>query len=45
VVIIRPALVGAWLDVGDEVTVSFPSDKSFVFSYPARGLREELALE
>lgn len=45
VVVIRPALVGAWFDVGDEVTVSFPSDKSFVFSYPSKGLREELALE
>jgi len=45
VVVVRPALIGEWLDVGERVTVSFPVEKSFVFAYPERGLREELALE
>jgi ABC-type Fe3+/spermidine/putrescine transport system ATPase subunit len=45
VVIVRPALMTEWLDVGEKVTVSFPSEKSFVFTYPERGLTTELALE
>lgn len=45
VVIVRPAIIGEWYNVGDEVTVTFPVEKSYVFSYPKRGLRTELALE
>lgn len=45
VVVVRPALMGEWLSVGEKVTVAFPVEKSFVFSYPERGLRTELALE
>ncbi len=45
VVVVRPALMGEWLDVGEKVTVSFPVEKSFVFRYPKRGLKRELALE
>jgi ABC-type Fe3+/spermidine/putrescine transport system ATPase subunit len=45
VVVVRPALMTEWLDVGEKVTVSFPVEKSFVFAYPKRGLKEELALE
>jgi ABC-type Fe3+/spermidine/putrescine transport system ATPase subunit len=45
VVVVRPALMTEWLDVGEKVIVSFPVEKSFVFSYPRGGLREELALE
>ena len=41
----RPTLVGEWFNVNDEVTVSFPLDKSYVFTYPSKGLREELAVE
>jgi ABC-type Fe3+/spermidine/putrescine transport system ATPase subunit len=44
-VVVRPALMGEWLDVGEEVTVAFPAGKSFVFSYPEKGLMMELALE
>jgi ABC-type Fe3+/spermidine/putrescine transport system ATPase subunit len=44
-VVVRPALMAEWLDVGEKVTVAFPVEKSFVFSYPERGLRTELALE
>jgi len=45
VVIVRPALMVEWLNVGEKVTVSFPVEKSFVFTYPERGLKRELALE
>ncbi len=45
VVVVRPALMGEWFKIGDNVTVAFPVEKSFVFSYPERGLRTELALE
>jgi len=41
----RPTLVGEWFNVNDEVTVSFPPEKSYVFTYPSEGLREELAVE
>jgi len=45
VVVVRPALMTEWLDAGEKVTVSFPIEKSFVFTYPERGLKRELALE
>jgi ABC-type Fe3+/spermidine/putrescine transport system ATPase subunit len=45
VVVTRPTLAGEWLDVGEKVTVSFSPDKSFVFTYPSKGLREELIAE
>jgi len=45
VVVVRPALMVEWLNVGEKVTVSFPVEKSFVFTYPERGLKRELALE
>jgi len=44
-VVVRPALTVEWLNVGEKVTVSFPIEKSFVFTYPERGLTRELALE
>jgi len=45
IVVVRPALMGEWLNVGEKITVAFPVEKSFVFSYPERGLITELALE
>ncbi len=45
VMVVRPSLMEKWFSAGDRVTVSFPSDKSYVFPYPSRGLREELAVE
>ena len=45
VVVTRPTLAGEWLDVDEKVTISFPPDKSFVFMYPSKGLREELMAE
>ncbi len=43
--VVRPALMVEWLDVGEKVTLSFQVEKSFVFTYPERGLKGELALE
>ncbi len=45
VIIVRPALTTDWFNIGAKVTVSFPPEKSFVFPYPRRGLKTELALE
>jgi len=45
VVIVHPALMAEWLNVGEKVTVAFPVEKSFVFSYPEKGLMTELSLE
>ncbi len=44
-VVVRPSLIEEWFKASDKVTVSFPSEKSYVFAYPSRGLREELAVE
>ncbi len=45
VVVTRPSLAGDLLSVDEKVTISFPPDKSFVFAYPSKGLREELLAE
>lgn len=45
VVVVRPGLLTERLAPGAEVTVSFPREKHFVFPYPEKGLREELAIE
>ena len=45
VVAVRPALIAEWLDVREKVTVSFPVEKTIIFTYPEKGLKEELALE
>lgn len=44
-VVVRPSLMEEWFDANEKVTLSFPSEKSHVFAYPSRGLREELAVE
>ncbi len=45
VVVVRPSLMEEWFNTGDSVTLSFPSEKSYLFPYPSRGLQEELAVE
>lgn len=45
VVVVRPSLTEEWFKAGDFVTLSFPSDKSYLFEYPSRGIREEIAVE
>jgi hypothetical protein len=44
-VVVRPSLTEEWFKENDRVTVSFPHEKSYVFPYPSKGLREELAVE
>jgi len=45
VVVVRPSLMEEWFNPEDKVTVSFPNEKSYVFAYPSKGLREELSVE
>lgn len=45
VVVTRPTLAGEWFNVDEKVTVNFSPEKSFVFMYPSKGLREELMAE
>jgi len=45
VVIVKPSLIGEWLNAGEKVTLSFPPEKAYVFTYPEVGLREEMAVE
>jgi len=45
VVVVKPSLIGEWLNTGEEVTLSFPPEKAHVFVYPEVGLREEMAVE
>jgi len=45
IVVVRPSLLTGWFNAGEKVTLNFPIEKIFVFPYPRKGLREELALE
>lgn len=45
VIIVKPSLIGEWFNIGEQVTVSFPSEKAHIFMYPKIGLREETAVE
>src|SRR4030066_116127 len=44
VVVVRPSLAEAWFDVGTQVTLSFPPEKTHVFPYPEVGLMEEISV-
>jgi len=44
IVVIRPSLTERWIDVGENVTLSFPPEKTHVFSYPEAGLMEEISV-
>ena len=44
VVVIKPSLAEAWIDVGSEVTVSFVSEKTHIFPYPKAGLLKETSV-
>jgi len=45
VVIVKPSMTGEWFNTGEEVTISFPTEKAHVFKYPDVGLKEEIAIE
>ncbi len=44
IVVIRPSLAEAWMDIGTEVTLSFEPEKAHVFAYPDAGLMEEISV-
>jgi ABC-type Fe3+/spermidine/putrescine transport system ATPase subunit len=45
VVVVKPSMTGQWLDMSEQVTVSFIPEKAHVFAYPEGGLKEEIAVE
>lgn len=45
VVVVKPSMVGQWLNIGEKVVVSFAPEKAHVFAYPKGGLKEEIAVE
>ena len=44
VAVIRPSLSEEWIEVGEQVTLSFPVEKAHVFPYPEAGLTEEISV-
>jgi putative spermidine/putrescine transport system ATP-binding protein len=44
VVVVKPSLAEAWVDVGTTVSLSFASEKAHVFAYPEAGLMEEISV-
>ena len=44
VVVVKPSLTEKWFEIGEKVTLSFPSEKALVFAYPEAGLKEEIAV-
>jgi len=45
VVVVKPSMVGQWLNMDEQVVVSFAPEKAHVFAYPKGGLKEEIAVE
>jgi ABC-type Fe3+/spermidine/putrescine transport system ATPase subunit len=43
-VINRPSLAEKWVEVGEEVTITYPLEKAHLFPYPEAGLTEEIAV-
>jgi iron(III) transport system ATP-binding protein len=43
-VINRPSLTEEWVEVGEEVTITYPLEKAHLFAYPQAGLIEEIAV-
>jgi iron(III) transport system ATP-binding protein len=44
VVVVKPSLAEAWFDIGTQVTLSYPPEKTHVFPYPEAGLLEEISV-
>ena len=43
-VINRPSLTEEWIDIGEDVTLTYPLEKAFIFPYPEAGLTEEISV-
>ena len=41
-VINRPSLAEKWVEIGDEVTITYPIEKAHLYPYPEAGLTEEI---
>ena len=41
-VINRPSLTEDWINIGEDVTITYPLDKAHLFPYPEAGLAEEI---
>jgi ABC-type Fe3+/spermidine/putrescine transport system ATPase subunit len=44
IVVIKPSLTEKWIDVGTNVKLTFPPEKTHVFTYPEAGLTEEISV-
>jgi ABC-type Fe3+/spermidine/putrescine transport system ATPase subunit len=44
VVVVKPSLAEAWIDIGTKVTLHFEAEKAHVFAYPEAGLMEETSV-
>jgi len=45
IVIVKPSMIGEWLNIGEKVTLRFLPEKAHVFAYPEVGLKEEIVVE
>lgn len=43
-IINKPSLTEEWVNVGEDITISYPLEKAHVFPYPEAGLSEEIAV-
>jgi ABC-type Fe3+/spermidine/putrescine transport system ATPase subunit len=43
-IINRPSLAEKWVEIGEEVTITYPLEKAHLFPYPEAGLTEEIAV-
>lgn len=43
-IINKPSLTEEWVNVGEDVTISYPIEKAHVFPYPEAGLTEEISV-
>jgi ABC-type Fe3+/spermidine/putrescine transport system ATPase subunit len=44
VIVNRPSLTEEWIDIGKNVTLSFPAENTHVFAYPPAGLTDEISV-
>ncbi len=45
IVVVKPSMTEKWFNLGEKVSVKFPTEKAHIFSYPETGLKEETAVE
>lgn len=45
VIIVKPSMIGEWLNMNEKVTISFLPEKAHLFLYPDKGLKEETSVE